>query len=515
MSEALKKLENDILLFGKVCIPTMFTRPSPPFHREIVSILQDKRNKYVNIQAPRGTSKSSLIGGLFPLHHMMFHKGPKVIVLASKTQGHAVLLLRTICDVLDYSLPFRQIFGYWGQHSARKWTNTEVVLKDGTYITCKGTGQQIRGLKFGSQRPTLIIVDDPEDENNTKTSEAMESNLKWLLQAAVPSLDPIGRVIVIGTPLHERCIVKTLENASGWVSRTYKYINTDEHGNQYSLWPETKSMEVLLGEKKSFEDMGKLSWFYREWQCELIGDSDQLFRQEFFRYWDGQLHLAKDGHEHELEITHIDGVALDIPIRKVVNVFMGVDPASSTKSSADYSAILAIAIDQDKNRYVLPYFRRRVTPLHLATSIIDEYKRYMPVRTKIETVGYQEMLREYVRAESEKQRIYIPGLEVRENPRQEKSSRLESLQPFFGSRQIFLKENMQELADELLMYPRSKHDDLMDALYYACKNNFAPISDEVTTRQQEIRDAEHEEWESYPQLLDSEIQDLDEDYMAA
>lgn len=513
MNPILKKLEDNMLLFGKVCIPTMFTQPSPAFHRELIDILSVKENRLVNIQAPRGSAKTSIIGGLFPLHHIMFHKEPKVILLCSKTQSHAALMMRTICDVLDYSLPFRQIFGYWGQHSARKWTNTEVVLKDGTYITCKGTGQQVRGLKFGNQRPTLIIIDDPEDENNTKTTEAMENNLKWVLQAVVPSRDAqTGRVIIIGTPLHERCIVKTLEKASGWLSRVYRYINTDDKGRQYSLWPEQKSLEQLLKDKSDFEEMGKLSWFYREWQCELIGDSDQLFREQDFQYWDG--FLTHGDEAHTLIITHLNKLKLEQPIKKTVNVFMGVDPASSIKATADFSTVVAIAYDQERNRYVLPYFRKRVTPLHLATSVIDEWKRYKPIRTKIETNGYQEMLREYVRMESERQSIYIAGLEVGEKARMEKSLRLEGLQPFFAEHKMFIKEDMQDLIDELLMYPRSRHDDLLDGLFYACRNNFVPISDR-TTMQQEVIDAEKEEWEYYPQLLQSELRDLDEDYQVA
>jgi len=508
------KLRNNMLLFGRVVMPNMFTQASPPFHHELTAILQDEKNKFVNIQAPRGSAKTSIIGGLFPLHHMMYHKGPKVILLASKTQSHASLMLRTICDVLDYSLPFRQIYGYYGQHSARKWTNTEVVLKDGTYITCKGTGQQVRGLKFGNQRPTLIIIDDPEDEGNTKTSEAMESNLKWVLQAVVPSRDAqCGRVIIIGTPLHERCIVKTLEHASGWLSRVYRYINVDDKGRQYSLWPEQKSLEQLLKEKSDFEEMGKLSWFYREWQCELIGDSDQLFREQDFRYWDG--YLTHGSENHTLTITHLDKVKLEVPIKKAVHVFMGVDPASSTKATADFSTIVAIAYDQEKNRYVLPYFRRRVTPLHLATNIIEEWKAKKPIRTKIETNGYQEMLREYVRMESERQGIYIAGLELGEKARMEKSLRLEGLQPFFAEHKMYVKEDMQDLLDELLMYPRSKHDDLLDGLFYACRNNFAPISDVLTSKQQEIEDWEKEEWEYFPQLLASEIRDLEDDYQVA
>lgn len=509
-----EKLKNNMLLFGKVCIPAMFTQPSPKFHHEIISLLEDTNNKFVNIQAPRGSAKTSIIGGLFPLHHIMFHKGPKVILLTSKTQGHAGLMLRTICDILDYSLPFREVFGYWGRHSARKWTNTEVVLKDGTYITCKGTGQQVRGIKFGNQRPTLIIIDDPEDESNTKTSEAMENNLRWVLQAVVPSRDAqCGRVIIIGTPLHERCIVKTLESAPGWISRRYKYINTDDAGKEYSLWPEQKSLESLLRDKADFEEMGKLSWFYREWQCELIGDSDQLFREQDFRYWDGSLTLGEES--HTLTITHLDKMKLEREIKKVVHVFMGVDPASSIKSTADYSTIVSIAIDQDKNRYILPYYRKRVTPLHLATGIIDEWKKLKPIRTKIETTGYQEMLREYVKMESESQGIYISGLEVGEKPRQEKSLRLESLQPFFGQHKVFLKEDQHDLIDELLLYPRGKHDDLLDGLFYACKNNFIPISDILTDKQVELKEYEREEWENYPQLRPSELRDIEEDALLA
>ena len=48
-------------------------------------------------------------------------------------------------------------------------------------------------------------------------SEAMEANLRWLLQSALPSLDPQrGRIAVIGTPQHQRCLVETLKEMTGW-----------------------------------------------------------------------------------------------------------------------------------------------------------------------------------------------------------------------------------------------------------------------------------------------------------
>lgn len=149
-----------MILFGKVSMPNMFSVPSPEFHYQIAETLRNKENKQVNIIAPRGHAKSSIVGGVFPLYHIMFDKGPKLIVLVSRTQDHAVKLLGTIKDVLDYSATFRQMFGYWGMNSAKSWAKTEVTLKDGSMIICKGTGQQLRGIKHGNQRPTLIIVDD-------------------------------------------------------------------------------------------------------------------------------------------------------------------------------------------------------------------------------------------------------------------------------------------------------------------------------------------------------------------
>ena len=239
-----------MILFGKVTMPNMFSAQSPEFHYTIAESLLNSDNKQINIIAPRGHAKSSIVGGVFPLYHIMFDKGPKLIVLVSRTQDHAVKLLGTIKDILDFSTSFRQLFGYWGMHSARSWAKTEVQLKDGTMIICKGTGQQLRGIKHGNQRPTLIIVDDPEDENNTKTSEAMEGNLRWLLQSAIPSLDPIkGRIAIIGTPIHQRCIVETLKEMKGWLNFLFK---PDLDKNK-ALWEEWQPVKKLLQKKEELE----------------------------------------------------------------------------------------------------------------------------------------------------------------------------------------------------------------------------------------------------------------------
>ena len=479
-TKILSKMSDDMALFGKITMPNMFSSNIAPFHHDLYEMFQNNDLKKICIQAPRHHAKSSIGACVFPIHHLVFGEGPKLILLCSKTLGHSIRLLDTIKNVLEYSMPFRALFGYWGQHSAKAWTKTDIVLKDGSLITTRGTGQQVIGLKHGDQRPTLVIVDDPEDMNNTKTAEAMDMNLKWLLTQLLPGMDAKkGRIVIIGTPQHQRCIVETLPSMSGWLCKKYKALQDD---GKSSLWKEMWPADKLKAEKADLESIGKVSMFYREYQCEIVGDEDQLFKSEDIQYYDGRIEL----NDEKEPVLHLkEPFEAELP----VHTFMGVDPASSTRQTADYSAIVPIAIDRDDNRYILPYYRKRVKPMDLADAVMVWFNRFRPQKTKIETVGYQEMLRDYLRRKCEDMNIFIPGLEVKNSPRMPKSVRLEGLQPPFCRKKVFIRKDMSELEDELLMYPRGKHDDLLDGLYYAMKGCYKPHapSHDNTTSQKDKR----------------------------
>lgn len=487
-SEIKDRLRDNMILFGKVVMPNMFIAESPSFHYEIANVLTNKSIKQINIVAPRGHAKSSIVGGVFPLYHLMFDSGPKLVLLISRTQDHAVKLLGTLKDIFDYSQQFRSIFGYWGMNSARKWAKNEVELKDGSMIICKGTGQQIRGIKVGNQRPTLIVLDDPEDENNTKTAEAMEGNLRWLLQSALPSLDPIrGRIAVIGTPQHQRCIVETLKLMEGWENMHF----APDMNNNKALWEAWHPIKKLKQKMSELESINRKSVFYREYLCQIVGDEDQLFKEEYFKYYEGDIEF-NDGN-HFLRFTTKNGKDTDEIIP--VNLFMGVDPASSTRKTADFSTIVSVAIDKDNNRYILPYYRKHASPLSLAESIITYFKLYKPQKVRVESVGYQEMLREYLKQRCEEEKIFIPGLEIKEIPRSSKSARLETLEPYFAQGKVYLKKGMQELLDELLLYPRGRNDDLLDGLFYAMKKIYVPLHTKMKeTRTSKEKEIEFSDW---------------------
>ena len=452
-------------------------------------LMMDRSKEQVCIQAPRGFAKSTM-GVFMILHHILFDKGDKVVIIQSKTQPEAINRLTKIKNVLEYSKPFRDLFGYGGEGVSDTWTEKKIrstIGGNAFSIRAVGTGMPVRGAletskKLDDTRITLYYLDDPDDENNTITKEQMEKNYDKFAGGKEGLDTRTGRIIVVGTPIREGCIVERIHDTVGWHCQLYQA--EDENGNL--LWEEMRSHQWLADKKEEFRLQGRLSKFYSEYMCQIVGDEDQLFKEEYLKYYDG--YVTHNEEEAFLHITHIGSgknkVCLDKEIIKPVYIFLGIDPASSTQQTADYSVTFPIAYD-GSDIYVLPYFRERVTPTFHANQIIETIQRLRPIRGHVETVGYQEMLRDYLREEMYQKGVFLSGLEKKFNSRTEKSVRLETLHPLFYNRRVHVQESMTAFIDELLMYPRGRHDDTLDGFYYATRKLIEPhhVAEDMNPKQ--------------------------------
>lgn len=464
--KVLELCKNDLIYFGKVISPQVFYLKSAPFHYELSSLIMDKGIKQLVIQAPRGVGKSQLCK-LQVLHHAIFDEGNKLIVIQSKTRKEAVNRLSDIKDILNYNEIFKDLFGYCGVNVAKVWREDHLVTTINGWtvsIFALGTGQPVRGTLKDDTRITLYILDDPDDEDSTVTNEQMDKNFDKFL-GGIAGLDRRnGRAIVIGTPVKRGCIVDRISNTTGWTTKILSCI--DDNNNL--LWEEMYPRQWLEKKKEELEEQGMLRKFYSEYMCSIQGEEEQLFKPEYLRYWDGYLES-----KNTLCITSIDDVELPNPKRIAVNIFLGIDPASSVSTKADYSVTMTIAYDGD-NIYVLNYFRNRVTPTEHAEQIINEIKTKHPTRAQVESVGYQEMLRQYLRKRMEEENIWVSGLETKITQRVDKVSRLSSLHHFFVRKKVYLKKDMVAFKNELATFPYCKHDDLLDGFYYATMKLVAP-----------------------------------------
>ena len=456
--QALKKLRNNMALFGRHCFPTALRKSTPPFHKNVYSYLANDEKRRVLIAAPRGTAKSTVTTLIFPLWRVAFKKTDEdlFIVIISESQAQSINFLSRIKYHLTHSDKFRDIFGDLGPNTAKRWTNNDIVLANGARLIAVGTGQRVRGFIEGDTRPNLIIVDDFESELNAFTPEARAKNRKWVTEAVIPSLSDEGKIAMIGTVISEDCFLYWAKDSPAWHTLWFSIWDEDEK----SIWPERFPKSRILDIKKEFASVGNLNGFYQEYMNIAQSPDMAPFKPEWIKmhHYDykrinGQNCLVKEkGDEEEV---------------KPVEVYCGVDPASSLASTADYFVVTTIGIDYDNNKYIIDIFRDRISPAEQPQKLIEVFKKYRPRRMKIETVGYQEALRTAVRELMFKESLYIPGLEKGVKPRNRKSERLLSLVPLFAKGTFYFRPQDNIAQQEFLSYPRGKHDDVMDAIWTA------------------------------------------------
>jgi len=460
---------------GQVLLPKMFTVAPAQFHLTIVNDYLERKSDRFNYIAPRGFAKSSICAGLLVLHHIFFGDyDQKFVVLVSKTEGHAVKLLDTLKNILsgqDGDGSFAQFFGVNNKHNARKWGEKVIELHDRTMIIARGTGQQVIGLKKDSQRPTLIVFDDPEDLSNTKTAESMNDNFRWMLNGIVPSKDPNGLIIIIGTPQHELCMVETLMKMKGWISRRWQALKgtgwEEDYSLATSLWPERHSVKSLIMEYESASSIGRSSSFYSEYQCVVVGDGDRKFTSNMIMYYK----ILKIENVYGYRVLHGQYYAFDSELKEfvpgqkfkeVITIQVGLDLASTITSRSDYSVLFFWGITRTRKFFILKMVRFRKTPLPAANLIKEELKKMDPDYVYIEQQGFQVMVRDTLRDLMD---VNYPGMGTKITYQDEKEDRIYTkLNPHYASKNVFHPVGEDtNLKQELFMFPRGATDDIIDA----------------------------------------------------
>ena len=471
---------------------------SPPFHREVIdNLINLNEGEKLAVVAPRGHAKSTLISLIFPLHRILFSE-ERFILLISESEMQSKYLLQTLGDEIEYNEKLHYFFGnrmgdVWGKEEK------EVITEfnpDGTpSATCKimvrGTGQKVRGLKYGAYRPTLTIIDDGEGDGNAATPMQRDKFRRWIDTSVVPGSDD-GKIVFIGTIVDEEAYLNTVAGSKaynkdgekiikGWKGLFYQSIlqNTKKHEflasgkeiydkdkNPKVLWESRRPYSWLLERREEARAKGDIGYFFQEYQNVPMDDSFRVFKKDDIQYYNG--YYTRDGDIDYVVIK--DG---DDSIKKPVNIFMGVDPASSENIKANYTVIMTVAVDAEFNIYVIDYFRGQVSPMDGAQKIFELCEMYNPKYVNIEETGHV-MLADYMEKTSKKTGKYLHI--NRKKAIQKKFYRIKSMQPMFASKSVFLKDEHYDLQQELLGFKEhaTTTKDTLDALRWATDDIYCP-----------------------------------------
>ncbi len=423
--------------------------PTADYQREMFAISEDISIKTAIIVAFRGSAKSTIMTMSYPIWAVLGKLQKKCVVILSQTQQQAKSHLTNIKRELESNELLRSDLGPFQEESDEWGSFSLVIPKFNARIIAASSEQSIRGIRHGANRPDLMICDDVEDTNSTKTQEGRDKTFNWFNGEIVPCGDKNTKYVIVGNLLHEDSLLMRLkdlidDNKINAIFKAYPLINTE----QKILWPgKFSSLEEIDEFKKSVGD--EKAW-QREFMLKIIADQDQIIRREWIQYYDQLPVSDRFTDEH----------------KSYMYTACGVDLAISKNATADYTAIVTGKVYgclENLRVYILPpvinermNFPETLERIkNIAINVLGKHWENVVV---IEDVAYQKALIQTLENMNIKAEGLSPG-------GQDKRARLSLTSHLIASGKVlFPRTGAETLINQLVYFGVEKHDDLSDAL---------------------------------------------------
>lgn len=514
---------DDPFEFGRIYFPKYWFQKSPAFHEEIMNLAinkskEDHSNKNLNtlvIAAPRNHSKSTLITFLYVIWSLVTQRKFFTVIISDVAKisvGHT----RNIKEEFETN---ERLCNDWGiilgrdwesldgaaRGEKEKWTDEEFVigfkkwdkynncwsneLDDRAKVLARMANNPLRGLRFGFRRPDLVIADDLENDELVDTPAQRDKLAQWWDSAVEPMIEPppVGQIILVGTVLHYGSLLnQMLARPDLYVTRRYQAITsqTKEDGSieQVPLWPERFSMDHLL----LLKSKNQLA-FQKEYMNDPRDDSNRTFRASWCQWYD-----TKDlGYKASNKKWYFKG--------KPLVFYTGVDWSVGKDDQSDFFALVMIGRTPDNDIIVFDIACERLDVANQVNRVIQQNIAYPIQMNGLEGNGFQHELIQQVLRKS-----LVPVREITHVSRNRKQIRIQGMSPLFEQAKIFLRKctesevrrdpltgepdttqgyfndelrmavihpEFYSLYEQLMTYPRSPNDDILDALEMAIETS--------------------------------------------
>lgn len=449
MIEKEKAALGSLVEFRRLFFPARDDVPPAPFHAEWSNILL-RGDRHFVVEAFRESAKTQIVIRANLLHALAYPQPHRsYLVVICSTQRAASKKLQECSRELAASDAIRALVEKVVEDSGLA---LEVQYRSGQRVRIEayGKGAAVRGLSWGAKRPDLVIIDDPQDEEDARSETVTEADWDWFL-SDVYFLGQSSRIFLIGNNLGERCIVeRVLAGAERLGFRAVRIPILDAEGR--SAWPEKWPEPAIAAEREEFSRLGKLDIWFRNKMCECIDPGSQKFRRDMFRYFENT--LRTDG----------------------MSIYTTVDLAISKKPGADYSAIVTVGVSGDGHWFVLDVEYGRYDPTQTMDAIFSAVQKWRPLCVGIEAVAYQSALQHFLEKEMPKRGCFFRIQPLKAEKKKE--LRIDALQPHFAVGSVWFRGAapwLEKLEGELLAYPHGAHDDVIDALAYMEQIALPPV----------------------------------------
>ncbi len=378
-------------------------------------------------------------------------------MIISDTYTQAAEFINALKDEFENNPKIKWLFG---NMKGDDWQDGEFVLSNGIKYAAKGSGMKIRGIRHRHTRPTLMIFDDIENDENIKSAEQRQKLYHWFTKAAIPALARGGRAVIIGTILHFDSLVnkvmKQQDVFKSWQTRVFYAITTEEDGTERALWPEHRSLEKLraMRDDPSDQDFIGSITFAQEYQHKPFSEEDAIIQPDWIKECEPS--QVPDKHTRLARVLTID-------------------PAASERQTADFTAMIVADLYTDGNVYIRAIRNQRTSPSVTADTVRELDEIYKPQVIGIEKGALGLVFRDLLEG------LPVIGLE----PDKDKVRRLLAVSRFFEAGRVYTVKNIQNgqsFREQLIEFPKGTHDDMVDAAAYAVRLLFVEGENQVSSK---------------------------------
>ncbi len=492
--------------FTRTILGARYDDPKPiPNHHPVMWGLCVSEHPQVAIASPRGSAKSTAITFAYALASTLFQEHAHVLIISANEELASGFLAEIKTELLENDV-LRDTFGF--KRFIKERETEIVVLLDSGYkfrIIVKGAEQRMRGLKWERKRPSLVIIDDVEDEELVASEVRREKFRRWFYGAVKPILRDNGKIRMVGTILHMDSLLNRFmpPPKSGYTVDTplYRYTESSEaeikklkpnydgdtphrawlsillraHSIDFEhlLWKEMYPESRLRAIRQDFAEQGMLDVYSQEYLNNPIDPGKAYFRKSDF--------LPMKQESHEVRKTYY--AACDLAI-------------TQNKRSA-YTAMPVGGMDSDRRLYIIDMRRGRFDSLEITDEIFSIHKRWDVAVFRMESENIQKSIGPYIYDRMNRTGEYI-NIDAKA-PTKDKESRAQTLRAMMRAGQVYFDKEASwyaDLEEELLNFPKWTTCDQVDALAWLALLVHEMI--EAPT----LKETEEEEWLEDHQYLE-------------
>ena len=486
ISEIRQAAESDLYTFIRLVAPH---RVLGACHEELIQWwTREEAKDHQLVLMPRDHQKSAMVAYRVAWE---ITKNPCATVLyISATAGLAEEQLYFIKAILTSKIYHR----YWpsmvnrDEGKREKWTNSEIKIdhperkkegiRDATIKTA-GLTTSITGLHFSH-----AVLDDVVVKENAYTEEGRRKvSEQYSLLASIETTG--SQEWVVGTRYHPKDLYESLTSMEEEIfSNEGELIGTNPvyeiwqrevedkgDGTGEFLWPRSQrhdgkwfGFDIPALAKKRAKYIDKTQ--YRSQYYNNPNDPDNEYIGSF-QYYDKKFIEQRSGNWYYRD--------------RKLNVFAAIDFAFSMSKRADYTAIVVVGVDSEKNTYVLDIdrFKTDGKPSEYFKRILETHNKWEFRKLRAEINSGQKAIVQSLKESYIKPYGLMLSIDEKmqtrhEGTKEERNSAI--LEPRYANGQVWhYKGGYCQLLEEELRMAHPPHDDIKDALAAAMDVAVAPI----------------------------------------